>query len=86
MLPMNKNDHRRCNRRHLPNRPVPSACGASVCSEVDIDKFTELGNLALHDIPTDHGDYVIEKSYDRLIHYMAGYVARKFVTRHDCVH
>lgn len=57
---------------------------------IDIDKFIESGNLALaerklRDIPTDRGDYVIEKSDDRLIHYMAGYVACKFVTRHDWI-
>lgn len=47
----------------LPSLP---GAGDDQSSEGDIDKFIDLGNLALaerklHDIPTDHGDYVIEK-------------------------
>lgn len=56
----------------------------------DIDKLIESGNLSLaerklHRISFEQSGYIIEKSDDRLIHYMAGYVARKFIARNDCV-
>lgn len=64
------------------------ACDAHT-AEADVDQFIESGNLALaerklHRISSEHGGFVVEKSDDRLIHYMAGYVARKFIARTDC--
>lgn len=35
--------------------------------------------------PAEHRELLEEKSDDRLIHCMAGYVARKFLKRHDCM-
>lgn len=74
------------------NDPVSSlldACDAHT-AEADLDKFIESGNLSLAEaklsrISAEHSGYVIEKSDDRLIHYMAGYVARKFIARSDCI-
>ncbi|KAH6920170.1 hypothetical protein HPB50_028842 [Hyalomma asiaticum] len=55
----------------------------------DLDNAVEAGNLDLADrilqrIPSDHKEYVEQKSDDRLIYYMSGYVARKFLKRNDC--
>lgn len=65
------------------------ACDAYT-TETDIDKLIESGNLSLaeqklHRISPEQSGYVAEKSDDRLIIYMAGYVARKFIYRNDCV-
>lgn len=54
-----------------------------------LDELVEAGNLTLveqrlNSTPAEHRAYVEEKSDDRLIHYMAGYVARKFFTRNKC--
>lgn len=53
-----------------------------------MDNAVEAGNLDLADrilqrIPSDHKEYVEQKSNDRLIYYMSGYVARKFLKRND---
>lgn len=55
----------------------------------DLDNAVEAGNLDLADrilqrIPSDHKGYIEQKSDDRLIYYMASYVARKFLKRNDC--
>lgn len=65
------------------------ACDAYT-TETDIDKLIESGNLSLaeqklHRISPEPSGYVVEKSDDRLINYMAGYLARKFISRNDCV-
>ncbi|KAH7986596.1 hypothetical protein HPB49_025891 [Dermacentor silvarum] len=59
-----------------------NACDAHT-AETDIDKLIESGNLSLaerklHRISFEQSGYMIEKSDDRLIHYMAG---RRFLLR-----
>lgn len=54
-----------------------------------LDKFIDSGDLAsaerlLHSVPVDHRECIEQKSDSRLVHYMAGYVARKFLSRSNC--
>lgn len=55
-----------------------------------IDHLIEEGNLVsaermLRSIPAEHRELVEQKSDDHLIYCMAGYVARKFLKRYDCI-
>lgn len=54
-----------------------------------LDTFIESGDLAsaerlLHRVPVDHKECLEQRSDSRLVHYMAGYVARKFLSRSNC--
>lgn len=76
------------------NEDVSSLLNASDGSTAEakvaeIDKQIEAGNLGsaeclLRSVPSEHKAYVEQKSDSRLIHYMAGYVARRFLARSNC--
>lgn len=63
--------------------------GVPETSVSTLDKFIESGDLAsaerlLHRVPVDHKACIEQRSDSRLVHYMAGYVARKFLYRSNC--
>ncbi|KAM7313645.1 hypothetical protein ISCGN_003492 [Ixodes scapularis] len=58
-------------------------------TQKEVDQLLDIGNLeaaheVLSDCELDHGSLLTEKSDSRLIFYVAGYVARKFVTKGKC--